>query len=156
MLSLAVWLNVLFLGACGPSSLPSPAAESSPPAAESPPPVTAATPAPPELTAAELYDRLDLRSLATSMAQQLKVECGRHPRDFFPHTSASFEGDRKVTLTKADRVWVLEVVGPDRFEMTDQITDGTYLTHEEITVRFDEEAAAWRADQTSIPEPDGC
>jgi len=113
-----------------------------------------------ELNANSFFNKFNLRSINSSMGPQLKFWCGSYPFEFF---EIEKQNNQSITLIRHDtQIWTIKFLKNNKIELTDEITDGTYLTNDIIELKYIKDMNEWwstdaaNSSKLNIPEGEDC
>jgi len=113
-----------------------------------------------ELNANSFFNKFNMRSIYSSMGPQLKFWCGSYPFEFF---KIEKQNNQSITLIRDDtQLWVVKFLKNNKIELTDQITDGTYLTNDVYELKYISAMNEWwsidavNLGKLNIPESENC
>jgi hypothetical protein len=113
-----------------------------------------------ELNANSFFNKFNMRSIYSSMGPQLKFWCGSYPFEFF---KLEKQNNQSITLIRDDtQFWIIKFLKNNKIELTDQITDGTYLTNDVYELKYISAMNEWWSIDTAnsgklnIPEGENC
>ena len=87
-----------------------------------------------ELNANSFFNKFNMRSIYSSMGPQLKYWCGSYPFEFF---TIKEKNNNSITLVRDDtQFWIIKFLKNNKIQLTDQITDGTYLTNDVYELKY--------------------
>ena len=113
-----------------------------------------------ELNANSFFNKFNMRSIYSSMGPQLKFWCGSYPLEFF---KLEKQNNQSITLIRDDtQFWIIKFLKNNKIELTDQITDGTYLTNDVYELKYISAMNEWwsidaaNSGKLNIPEGENC
>ena len=113
-----------------------------------------------ELNANSFFNKFNMRSIYSSMGPQLKYWCGSYPFEFF---TIKEKNNNSITLVRDDtQFWIIKFLKNNKIQLTDQITDGTYLTNDVYELKYISAMNEWWSIDTAnsgklnIPEGENC
>lgn len=108
------------------------------------------------LTPQLVATKFNLRTIYSSFGQVVSKFCESYPDEFFSDDSITYDDNRVIFENKIN-YFVLEIIGDDEIEVSDQILPpGNYYSNTKYKVFFDKEHGDIRATQTFIPVPSPC
>ena len=113
-----------------------------------------------ELNTNSFFNKFNMRSINSSMGPQLKFWCGSYPFEFF---EIEKQNNQSITLIRHDtQIWTIKFSKNNKIELTDEITDGTYLTNNIIELKYINDINEWwsidaaNSGKLNIPEGEDC
>ena len=101
-----------------------------------------------------------MRSIRSSMGQQLKFWCGSYPSEFF---TIKEKNNSSITLVRNDdQIWTVTFLENNKIELIDQITSGSYLIEKVLELKYINDMNEWwfidaaNLAKLEIPEGEDC
>ena len=94
-----------------------------------------------EINFNSFFNNFNMRSITSSMGQQLKYWCGAYPSQFFEVDEKNME---KLTLIRnGDHYWYIFLIADNKVRITNEITSGTYLTSNVYQLEYIDDIDEW-------------